>query len=126
VEDPRDLELVVVGAQDGAVASTPFGSGVARPSIAADGSIAYVRLDDDSTEGVLAGALTLAPSADRPGHTVAAASDLRVVSVTAAPEPDGLVLSVVDEPTAAIWLLDNERGELTPLAMDGGHARWLP
>ena len=124
--DPRDLELVVVGAIDGSVTATPFGVGAVRPSIAADGSVAYVRVDNDSRATVLAGALTVAPSVDQPGHTVAAATDLRVVSVSAAPEPNGLVLSVVDEPTAAIWLLDDERGELTPLAMDGGHARWLP
>jgi hypothetical protein len=125
-EDPGDLELVVMGADDGSVTSTPFGRGAVRPSIAADGSIAYVRIDNDSTAAILAGALIVAPGIYQPGHAVAAARDLRVESVTAAPEPDALVLSVVDEPTAAIWLLDEERGELTALAMDGRHARWLP
>jgi hypothetical protein len=126
VDDPGDVELVVIDAEDGSVTATPFGRGAMRPSIADDGSVAYLRVDDASRTGALAGALTVAPGIDQPGRTVAAAGDLRVEWVTAAPEPNALVLSVVDEPTAAIWLLDAGRGELTALAMDGGHARWLP
>jgi hypothetical protein len=126
VDDPADLELVVIASEDGSVTSTPFRRGAVRPSVASDGSVAYLRLDADSTSDALAGTLIAAPSVDEPGRIVTEARDLRVAWVSAAPEPGALVLSVIDEPTAAIWLLDQARGDLSALAADGSLARWLP
>jgi hypothetical protein len=126
--DPRTLELVVVDRDEGEVRPTPFGSGAIRPTIAADGSVAYIQLDEDRVQDpdALAGALVTAPGVDRVGRPVTATRSLDVAWVTSAPEPGGLVISVLDEPTAAIWLLELDRGDLSPLGDDGRRARWLP
>jgi hypothetical protein len=127
-QDPGVLELVVVDRDDGEVRPTLFGPGAIRPAIAADGSVAYIQIDDGRVRDpdALTGALMEAPGIDREARPVTATRNLDVAWVTSAPEPRGLVISVVDEPTAAIWLLELDRGALSPLSDDGRRARWLP
>jgi len=126
--DPSALELVVVDRDIGEVRSTPFGPGAIRPSVATDGSVAYVALDADRDPDAaqLAGRLMSAPSVNQEARPVTATRGLSVAWVSSAPEPEALVISVVDEPTAAIWLLELDRGDLSPLGDDGHRARWLP
>lgn len=125
--DPTSLELVIVDPDDGEVRPTAFGPGAIRPAVAADGSISFVALDADRDPAApVAGRLMTAASVEAEPRPVTATRGQEVAWVSSAPEPDALVISVVDEPTAAIWLVRLDRGSRLPLGEDGERARWLP
>jgi hypothetical protein len=125
---PTELELVVVDPDNGDVRPTRFGPGAIRPSIAAGGSVAFVSLDADvdPDAGPLAGQLMTAPGVEEDPRPVTTTLGMAVTWVSSAPEPDALIISVVDEPTAAIWLIRPDRASRVPLGDDGVRARWLP
>ncbi len=109
---------------------TRLGGGATQPSVAADGRVAYLRIDAAS-HGAW-GALYLATTADAAGTALTIAPAMQVSSVTFTPEADELLVARAAPQggltARGVWVLriagSTARADLR--TADGSAPRWLP
>ncbi len=125
------LRIIRLTRGDPRSSETGLGGGATQPSVAADGRVVYLRIDEAS-HGAW-GALYLATIADfAAGAALTIAPAMQVSSVTFTPEPDELLVARAAPqgglPARGVWVLriagSSARGDLR--AADGSAPRWLP
>ncbi|MEP6680231.1 MAG: Ig-like domain-containing protein [Chloroflexota bacterium] len=124
------LRIIRLTRGDPRPSETRLGGGATQPSVAADGRVAYLRVDETS-HGAW-GALYLAISADAAGTATTITPAMQVSSVTFTPEPDALLVARAAPQggltARGVWVLrvagSAARGDLR--AADGSAPRWLP
>ncbi len=124
------LRIIRLTRGDPRPSETRLGGGATQPSVAADGRVAYLRVDETS-HGAW-GALYLAIRADAAGTATTITPAMQVSSVTFTPEPDALLVARAAPQggltARGVWVLrvagSSARGDLR--AADGFAPRWLP
>lgn len=111
------------------VQSTAFGRGAARPTVAAGGRIAYLKL---AAAGAAAGSPWVTDTLDSGGEPVTGDPGTMAGSIAFTPEGDAIVITRIgatDEvpgQAGGVWLVSLERGGARQLSTNGWLPRWLP
>ncbi len=123
------LRVVRLDPGSTAVSSTVFGRGAARPSVDADGRIAYLKLE---AAGADLGSPWLTDAINLAGDRLLRDARTQTGFVTFTPEREAVLASRVtmpgDRTTTArgVWLVDLRGGAARQLSEDGWLSRWLP
>jgi hypothetical protein len=103
------------------VRATAFGAGASRPTVDANGRLAFVRLAGVEVDS---GTLWVASAPDDAGEEIVVPAGGRPGSASFAPEPGSLVIGQAEP--GGVWLLDLATGDGRRIAVDGWMPRWLP